>query len=200
MGLRYSSAWGDLMNVIDIDEAARLLPGVNRVLVIGCSGSGKSTLSSKLATRFGLRHISMDKEFFWLPGWEARDRAEIARLITAAVAEDRWVMDGTNPSTMPIRLPRTELVIWMRPSRWVSILGVYRRTLRLRGTVRPEMADGCVERLPDREFLSYIWNFERKHAPAVLDMLARHGPQVPVLQLKSHKETAPLLALLPDRH
>lgn len=188
------------MNVIAIDEAAKLLPSASRVLVIGCSGSGKSTLAAKLAERFGLRHVSIDKEFFWLPGWVARDRAQISTLITAVVSEDRWVMDGTNPRTMPIRLPRTHLVIWMRPPRWVSILGVYRRTLRLRGTVRPEMADGCVEHLPDREFLSYIWNFEKHSAPKVLAMLARHGPEVPILQLKSHAATSELLALLPERH
>lgn len=188
------------MNFIAIDEAAKLLPNITRVLVIGCSGSGKSTLAAKLARQFGLRHISMDKAFFWLPGWVARDGAEIARLVTAAVAEERWVMDGTNPRTMPIRLPRTHLVIWMRPSRWVSILGVYRRSIRLRGTVRPEMADGCVEHLPDREFLSYIWNFEKNHAPKVLDMLALHGADLPILQLKSHAEVSQLLALLPERH
>lgn len=188
------------MNFIAIDAAARLLPGATRILVIGCSGSGKSTLAKGLAERFGLRHISMDKEFFWLPGWVQRDRAEIARLVTAAVAEDRWVMDGTNPSTMPIRLPRAHLVIWMRPWRWISILGVFRRTIRLRGTVRPEMADGCVEHLPDLAFLSYIWNFEKQSAPKVLTMLAQHGPDVPILQLKSHAAASQLLALLPARH
>jgi hypothetical protein len=88
----------------------------------------------------------------------------------------------------------------MRPPRWVSILGVYRRTLRLRGTVRPEMADGCVEHLPDREFLSYIWNFERDHTPKILAMISQHGPNVPILQLKSHAEVSRLLALLPERH
>ena len=188
------------MNFIDTNEAATLLPATTRILVIGCSGSGKSTLATKLARRFGLRHVSMDKEFFWLPGWEKRAGAEIARLVAEAVQEERWVMDGTNPRTMPLRLPRTHLVIWMRPSRWVSLLGVYRRVLRSYGKVRPEMADGCPEQLPDREFLSYIWNFERDHGPRIVDMLARHGEDLPILQLKSHAEVSQLLALLPARH
>jgi adenylate kinase family enzyme len=188
------------MNVIAIDEAAKLLPGVTRILVIGCSGSGKSTLAAKLARLFDLRHISMDKEFFWLPGWVARDRAEIARLVTAAVAEDRWVMDGTNTRTMPVRLPRTHLMIWMRPSRWVSLVGIYRRVLRSYGRVRPEMAQGCPEQLPDREFLSYVWNFEKDQTPKILSVIAEHGPDVPILQLKSHAEVSQLLALLTARH
>ncbi|MGV3552815.1 AAA family ATPase [Rhizobium sp.] len=184
------------MNVIDIDHAARLLLSADRILVVGCSGSGKSTLAQKLAGRFGLRYISMDKEFFWLPGWQMRDRAEIARMITEAVGWERWIMDGNNPRNLPIRLPRTELVIWMRPPRLTSLLGVYRRVLRSYGTVRPDMAEGCPEQLPDREFLSYIWNFEKRDAPEIVDMIENHGPQVPILQLKSHKEAARLLALL----
>ena len=188
------------MNVIAIDEAATLLPAASRILVIGCSGSGKSTLAAKLARQFRLRHISMDKEFFWLPGWVSRDNREIATLVAAAVAEGRWVMDGTHPRTMPIRLPRTHLVIWMRPPRWLSFFGLARRVLRSYGTVQPEMAEGCPEQLPDREFLSYIWNFERDQTPRILAMLAQYGPDVPILQLKSHAAASELLALLPERH
>lgn len=187
------------MNVIDIDEAATLLPSVSRILVVGCSGSGKSTLAMKLAARFGLRHISMDKEFTWLPGWVLRDRAESNRLLAEALATECWIMDGTSPRTMPMRLPRTELVIWTRPPRWVSLLGLARRVLRYYGTVRPEMAVGCPEPLPDRAFLNYIWNFENDQAPRIVSMMELHAPQVPILQLKSHKETARLLALLPER-
>ena len=188
------------MNFIAIDEAAQLLSRATRILVVGCSGSGKSTLAAKLAQRIGLRHVSMDKDFFWLPGWVARDGSEITLLITEAVAEDRWVMDGTNPRTMPIRLPRTQLVIWMRPPRWVSLFGVYQRVLRSYGKVRSDMAEGCPEQLPDWEFLRYIWNFEEVHAPRILDMLEHYGPDTPVLQLKSREQASQLLALLPDRH
>lgn len=187
------------MNVIDIEDAAARLPGVTRILVVGCSGSGKSTLAIELAGRLRLRHISMDREFFWLPGWVLRDRAEITRLIGEAVAGDLWIMDGTNPRTMPIRLPRTELVIWMRPPRWCSLMGVYGRVLRSYGKVRPDMADGCPERLPDRQFLRYIWNFEKEDAPEIEEMIELHAPHVPILQLKSYKEAARLLALLPGR-
>lgn len=188
------------MNFIAVDEAAKLLPAATRILVIGCSGSGKSTLAVRLAGRCDLRHISMDKEFFWLPGWVKRSGAEIMRLVTEAVAADRWVMDGTNTRTMSVRLPRTQLVIWMRPPRRVSFFGVYRRVLRSYGKVRPDMADGCPEQLPDRAFLSYIWTFERDQTPKILAMLAQYGPEVPILQLKSHAAASELLALLPERH
>ena len=62
------------------------------------------------------------------------------------------------------------------------------------------MATGCPEPLPDPEFLSYIWNFEKHSAPKILAMLAQYGPDVPILQLKSHAAASELLALLPARH
>lgn len=56
------------------EDAAKVIASAKRIMVVGCSGGGKSTLSQKLAAAFGLRYISMDREIFWLPGWQARPR------------------------------------------------------------------------------------------------------------------------------
>jgi len=187
---------GRAVKLIEIEDAAQRLSHVSRVMVIGCSGSGKSTLSAKLAARLKLRHISMDKEFFWLPGWAPRNRAEVSRLITQAVAEERWIMDGNNPHNMPIRLSRTEMIIWMRPSRWIALYGVCSRVLRSYGRVRSDMAEGCPEQLPDREFLRYIWNFEAAQTPRIHDLIAEHGAAVPIIELRTRRETTRLIELL----
>jgi hypothetical protein len=79
--------------------------------------------------------------------------------------------------------------------RRVALLGLARRVARFYGSVRPAMAPGCPERLPDREFLSYIWNFERKYAPIFIECIDRHGPDVPVAVLRSHREMARLLRM-----
>lgn len=57
--------------------AAPLLERARRILVIGSSGSGKSTLSRALSPRLDAPYISMDREFFWLPGWNLRPRADV---------------------------------------------------------------------------------------------------------------------------
>ncbi len=88
-------------------------------------------------------------------------------------------------SSFDIRLPRTDLVIRVRLPRWRCLLGVFRRARRHLGCHRPDMADGCVEQWPDREFLSYIWHFERRFAPRIIQEIERHGPNVPVVTLKS---------------
>ncbi|RKE84802.1 AAA family ATPase [Rhizobium sp. AG855] len=175
--------------------AATHLLRARRICVIGCSGGGKSTFSRKLAASLDLPNHSMDREIFWLPNWVERPRAEQRLILSEIVRSDKWLLDGTNPSSFDIRLPRTDLVIWVRLPRWRCLLGVYKRASRYVGKHRPDMADGCVEKWPDREFLSYIWNFERRFSLGIIEEIDRHGPSVPVITLKSHGEMAQLLDL-----
>lgn len=177
------------------EEAARHLAAAQRLLVVGCSGSGKSTLSRQLSERLGLPHLAMDREFFWLPGWQLRPRQEMLAMISKAVAGEKWIIDGTGPKTLPLRLPRTHMVIWMRPPRWVSLRGVLLRWLAYWRKTRPDMADDCPERI-DLDFLRYIWNFERRDAVEIEAQLASY-PDLPVVVLKSYKEAATLLAKYP---
>lgn len=184
--------------IIDRGEAVSLLGRSSRILVIGCSGSGKSTFSRKLAGLLSLPYISMDREIFWLPGWQVRPRAEAMELIRKAVAEPRWIMDGTSPGSLPLRLPRAELVIWMRPPRLVSLFGVLFRWVRYWRKTRPEMAEGCPEKI-DREFLRYVWNFEKTEVPEIEEMLALHGRHLCVHVVKSYRHADRLLELLVRR-
>lgn len=180
---------------VDLTEAASNLARANRVLVIGYSGGGKTTLSQNLAATFGLEFQSLDRDVRWLPGWKERDRQEQRALITELTQRNRWVIDSSGASSFDLRLPRTDLVLWVRVPRRVALLGLARRVARFYGSVRPAMAPGCPERLPDREFLSYIWNFERKYAPIFIECIDRHGPDVPVAVLRSHREMARLLRM-----
>jgi adenylate kinase family enzyme len=169
---------------VTADEAASLLKRARRILVIGCSGSGKSTLSQALSTRLGSRYISMDREFFWLPGWILRERGEVRRLIAEAVAGESWVMDGTSPGTLDLRLPRADMVVWLRMPRLLCIARVLKRRVLHSGRSRPEMAPGCPEK------------FGRTETPEIRAALASHGPGVPVVTLCSPAEVRDLLARL----
>ncbi len=178
--------------ILNVEQAAAALQAAERVLVIGCSGSGKSTLAQALSSLFALPYISMDRDVFWMPGWIQRPRAEALEIVVRAVAQPRWIMDGTSPGTLPLRLPRTDLVLWLRPRRHVSLYGVISRWLRFRGRTRPEMAENCPERVT-LEFLSYIWNFEKTESPEIEQKLADYGSEVPVFVVRSHAETRILL-------
>jgi adenylate kinase family enzyme len=180
---------------VDDATAADHIRSARRILVVGCSGGGKSTLSQKLARHFDLTYISIDRDILWLPGWEQRDRAEQRQRIVERIAAERWVMDGTGPSTFDLRVPRSDVVIWVRMPRLLCIWGVLTRWLKYFGRTRPEMAPGCIEKV-DWEFIQFIWTFERKFSPRIVAGLAEHGPDVPVLQLKSRGQMQRLLDLL----
>lgn len=173
--------------------ARHILGTANRVLVVGCSGCGKTTLALKIADSYALEYQSIDRDVRWLPGWQVRDRAEQRQILTSLAARHRWVMDGSGPSTFDIRLPRADLVIWPRLPRFAALLGLTKRVLSNYGHVRVAMAEGCPEPLPDREFLSYIWNFERRSAPVFEQQIDQHGPDVPVTVLRSLQEYQQLL-------
>lgn len=183
---------------VTIDETAGRLETAGRVLVIGCAGSGKSTLARQLAQRCNLPHVSMDREIFWLPGWQLRPRQDQKARLGDILNLECWVLDSTSPATLPLRLPRTHLVLWLRPPRLMSLYGVVSRYLRFRGRSRPDMADDCPERL-DFEFLAYVWNFEKTESPEIEQNLAEFGRDVPVCVLKSRAENARLLAMLDKR-
>lgn len=180
---------------LSLSEAAGKLATANRVLVIGCSGGGKTTFSESIASTFGLEFQSLDRDVRWLPGWKERARQEQRTLIAEMTQRTRWVMDGSGASSFDLRLPHTDLVLWVRVPRRVALFGLAKRVARFYGSVRPAMAPDCPERLPDREFLSYIWNFEKKYAQLFIQSIDQHGPTVPVAVLRSHREMAGLLQM-----
>ena len=103
------------------------------------------------------------------------------------------MIEGTSISLFPTRLDRADLVIWLRPSRVSALWGVARRVAKSYGKVRADMADECPEILPDREFLTYIWTFEERQSPRVIEALNNFGPEVPVIQLRNHVQAAELM-------
>ncbi|MXQ06226.1 AAA family ATPase [Alphaproteobacteria bacterium GH1-50] len=184
---------------ISIDDATPILSGASRVSVVGISGAGKSTFSQELARQLDLKYVSLDRDMLWLPGWTMRDRAEQRALHDAFVAENRWVIDGTTIGLMRTRLPRSDLLIWLRVPRHRALWGVARRVAKGYGRVRPDMADGCPEQIPDFEFLRWIWTFERKQSPRLLAAIEQYCNDLPVLVLRSHREIEALLGKLRER-
>ncbi len=70
---------------------------------------------------------------------------------------------------------------------------VVKRWLRYRGKVRPDMAEGCPEKI-DAKFLSYIWNFEKAESPEIVQHLEAARRDLPVIILTSYQDTNRLLS------
>lgn len=102
----------------------------DRICILGPSNSGKSTLADAIARKRDLAIVHLD-QLFHLPNtdWEARPRDEFIALHDAAIAGERWVMDGNYSVGMPQRFRRATGLILLDISTHASLLRYFRRTL-----------------------------------------------------------------------
>ncbi|MBZ9683083.1 AAA family ATPase [Mesorhizobium sp. B2-3-14] len=102
----------------------------DRICILGPSNSGKSTLADAIARKRGLTPIHLDL-LFHLPNtdWLQRPRDEFIALHDAAIAGERWVMDGNYSVCMPQRFQRATGLILLDISTPASLLRYFRRTL-----------------------------------------------------------------------
>ena len=128
---------------------------MQRVLVIGSPGAGKSTFARQLEARSGLPLIHLDREY-WRPGWVETPRDEWRVRVEQLVAGPRWIIDGNYGGSLATRLSRADMVVLLDLPWWTCVARLVRRSLRNRGRRRPDMAEGCVERL-DAEYLRFLW-------------------------------------------
>ncbi len=170
---------------------------MERVMIIGCGGSGKSTLARKLGEKTGLPVVHLDK-LFWKPGWVSLSREEFDKVHQAAIAEENWIIDGNFNRTIPERLARCDTVIYLDFNRFICLMGVAKRVLTTYGTVRPDMGEGCPERV-DLEFLKWVWNFNKNKRRLYYELLtAAQDKQVYIF--RSRREVSAFLAKIVDDH
>jgi len=166
---------------------------VKRIMIVGQPGSGKSTLARALGERSCLPVIHIDR-IHWEPGWVERSKAEKTRLCKEAEQGDRWIFEGGHSATWPSRLERADMLIWTDRPVALRIWRVVRRAVMGLGQTRPDMMDGCPERLSSLpEFIGYIWTTRRIGAEKIarLAELAPNGCQV--VRLRSDLEVASFL-------
>ncbi len=134
---------------------------MERIVIIGCGGAGKSTLASQLGKKLGIPVVHLDK-LFWRPGWAHISQQELEALLHQVCEKPQWILDGNYGRTLPQRIAKCDTVIYLDFSRFACLRGVAKRILTTYGKVRPDMGEGCPERL-DWEFLQWVWNFNREH-------------------------------------
>ncbi len=159
---------------------------MRRILVIGSPGAGKSVLARRLAERFDLPLIHLDREYF-SPGWVEMPRALWRARVAELVRRPEWVMDGNYSSTFDLRVPRAEAVVWLDLPRLTCLARVIRRVLRYWGTTRPDLGPDCIERF-DWSFLRFVWSYPTRTRPTTLAMMARLRPDQRGFTLRSRAE------------
>jgi adenylate kinase family enzyme len=164
--------------------------GVKRVVVLGPVGAGKSSLATALSKRTKVPVIHLDL-LFWRAGWTPAPREQAREALRAAVAGERWILDGNflpdETDGWCERFERADTVVFLDVPRRTWLRRVVGRVVRDRGARRPDLPDGCEEGL-SLNVLRWIWTYPRTDRPRVLRILDRLGTGTTVHRLRSDAE------------
>ena len=133
-----------------------------KIAIIGYSGSGKSTLARQLAEGYNIPVLHFDKVQF-RPNWEIRPQAskEIMAKTFLDLHKD-WVIDGNySKLSFERRMEEADVILILLFNRFSCLYRVWRRYLKYKNAGRPDMADGCTEKL-DAEFVKWVLREGRK--------------------------------------
>ena len=119
-----------------------------------------------------------------MSGWEPTPKEEWRSTVEALVRSEQWIMDGNYESTLDIRLCGCDTVVFIDRSRLLCVWRVFFRQIRHMGRRRPELPEGCPERLT-REFLSWIWTYPSRRRQDILRRLGLLSESKRVVVLRS---------------
>lgn len=156
---------------------------MKRILVIGSGGAGKSTVATKLGQLLNLEVIHLDK-FFWKSGWVEPPRDEWLQTVIQLVNRESWIIDGNYSGTLEVRIQRCDTIVFLDLSRFLCVWRIAKRSLQYRHRSRPDMAEGCLEKL-DPGFVSWVWNYPRRSRPQVVELIRTHADKKRVVWLRS---------------
>jgi len=137
-----------------------------KIEIMGYSGSGKSTLCRKLSEKYNIPALHLDTVQF-LPNWEVRSDEEKHNIVTTFLDNnpDGWAIDGNYTKlSYDRRVEEADVIIQMLFSRINCLWRCARRYHTYKGKSRPDMTEGCAEKM-DWEFVKWIlWEGRSKQA------------------------------------
>lgn len=168
-----------------------------RIVVAGASGAGKTTLAARIAAGTGSPHTELDG-LYWRAGWSANE--SFLEEVEDLVAREAWVTEYQYSQVLEALATRAELLVWLRPPRPVVLSRIVRRTVGRR--LRHELLWGGNEEAPLRTILTdrdhiIRWSMRSFRLTEERIRVARRAnPVLPVVQVRSHRDAARLLAML----
>ncbi len=165
---------------------------MKKVVIVGSGGAGKSTLARQLANKTNLPVVHLDAHY-WQPGWKETERSVWIEMQQAMMAADQWIIDGNYGSTMAARFEHADTIIYLDLNRYLCIWRAIKRRIRYHNTIRPDMNNGCIERL-DWQFLTWLWRYPIDTRPTTLARLKAASLNKQVIHLKSRREVKQFVA------
>jgi len=129
---------------------------LQRIWITGSSGSGKTTLANIIGSKLNIPVYHNDK-IFWLDNWQERPVNEQINIARGISEKDRWIYEGNrfNYYKKDGRYNRCDTIIFLEINRFTCLYRFVRRYLKYRGTQRPDITEGCIEKI-DIDIVKYI--------------------------------------------
>ncbi|RUS45827.1 DNA topology modulation protein [Cohnella sp. AR92] len=159
---------------------------MNRIAVIGSAGSGKSTLSQRLGELLSLPVVHLDRHY-WRPDWVATPNDEWDDFVAVTSRQPRWIMDGNYSRTLHIRIRHADTIVFLDMPTLLCVYRVLKRRVQYSGKTRPDLNEGCPEKL-DWAFLKWVWNYKKRSRSKIVEQLEQARGSKRVFILKSRRE------------
>ena len=164
---------------------------MKRVLVIGPGGSGKSTFSRTLGEKLRLPVLHLDR-FYWKSGWIKPTPEQWLNIVDQLLAQESWIIDGNFSGTLPKRIVACDTIVFLDLPTLICLMRILKRRLFYRNRSRPDMADGCKEKL-DLEFLQWVLSYSHRNRPRVVELLKQNSTSKKVVWLRSRNKVSRFL-------
>lgn len=164
---------------------------MNKILIIGPNGSGKSIFANKLGEKLNREVIHLDKVYY-KSGWKRRfqTRDEWKQAVRDLVSQNNWIIDGHYNSTLNIRIPAADTIIFLNFNKILCLYRVFRRTLNK--TQPFDKPEGNLNRL-SYNLLKKLIIFPKKK---ILKMLEQYRSTKKIFIVKNNKDLDKLLEKL----
>ena len=164
---------------------------MEKITIIGSGGSGKSTLARELGKLLHIEVFHLDA-LFWKPGWVGVPKEEQRLVQNELVEKEKWIFDGNYGGTMDIRLNKAETIIFLDIPRTICVYRVIKRWIQYRNKSRPDMGEGCEERISIK-FLKWVWEYPKTKKPVIMKKLKSLSQEKEVIILTSPREVEQFL-------
>lgn len=138
---------------------------MQRVAVIGNSGGGKSVLARRIAERWDLPYIEIDR-ILWQKGWRLAPESNYRSQHQQIISEDRWVIDGLGrQDSVPARLARATDILLIDLPLWVHFWLAAERQIKWATGALSNPPAGLEEMPPTKGLFQNIWEVDRSWMP-----------------------------------
>lgn len=172
---------------LDILREGRTL-AMKKVVIIGSGGAGKSTLARQLGQVLKLPIYHLDA-LHWKSGWVPTPHDEWEHVQRELVKKDEWIIEGNYGRTLDIRLGAADTILFLDFSRRVTMYRILKRRVMYHGKTRPDLAQGCPERL-NLKFIAWVWQFRKRQRPKIVKRLEAYAETKQIIILRKPSDVA----------